>query len=330
MQTPDQTSNGTVLVAGATGALGRPLLRRLLARGYRVVGITRSPAKRAMLEQQGAQAVVVDVLDKRALSAATAGLRVDAVVHALTAIPVSGPLRYGDMDATNALREHGTANLLAVAAAAGARRFVAESVTIGYGYGDWGDQVVTEAQPLGRGRTPALERILEAIRALEQHVFAAGALGIDGIVLRFGYFYGLGAGSDHQIRLLRRRQLPLLNKGNGIGSWIEIDDAAAATVAALEQGQSGQAYNVVDDEPVSLHAFMTTLARAADAPAPWPLPPWLSTLVAPHATAFLGSVLRVSNAKAKRELRWTPACATYREGIARLAAALREREPAPA
>ena len=324
MPLPDDTAPRTVLVAGASGALGRPLVAQLLARGYHVVGLIRSPSKRAALERQGVQAVVADVLDQAALSAATAGLRVNAVVHALTAIPPNGPLRYADMDATNALREQGTANLLALAAATGARRFVAESVIIGYGYGDWGERLLTEAQPLARGRTPALERILAAIRSFEAQVGAAGANGIDGIVVRFGYFYGVGAGSDHQVQLLRRCQLPLLDAGRGVGSWIAIQDAASATVAALERGRAGETYNVVDNEPVRLRDFMAELARATRAPAPWSAPRWLSRLLAPHATAFLGSVLRVSNEKAKRELGWTPTCPTYREGIARVATALRE------
>lgn len=315
-------ANSTVFVAGATGALGQPLVRQLRARGYGVIGLTRSPEKRAALERQGAQVVVADALDREALRDATKGVRADAVVHALTALPARGPSRPRDMTATNALRTKGTANLLAIAPELGVGRFVAEPMALGYGFGDWNGHVLTEEQPLAAGRTAVLEPTLAALRSLEGQVTAAARSdAVEGIVLRFGYFYGPGA-SDAMVRMLRRRMLPLPGGGSGVGSWVTTEDAAAAVIAALERGESGVAYNVVDDEPVALRDFLATLASAVGAPKPWSVPRWVFALSAPYAAAFLGSVLRVSNAKAKGELGWRPACPTYREGVARIAESL--------
>lgn len=315
-------ANSTVFIAGATGASGAPLVRQLLARGYGVIGLTRSPEKRAALERQGAQVVVADALDREALRDATQGLRADALVHALTAIPARGPSRPRDMEATNALRTVGTTNLLEIASNLGVRRVMAESMALGYGFGDWGERVLTEEQPFAVGRTATLEPTLAALRSLESQVVEATRIGsVEGVLLRFGYFYGPGA-SDTMVRMLKRRMFPLPGGGPGVGSWVTTEDAAAAVVAALERGEAGNAYNVVDDEPVALRDFLTKLASTVGAPKPWSVPQWVFTLSAPYAAAFLGSVLRVSNEKAKRDLDWIPANPTHREGIARIAASL--------
>lgn len=313
-----------VFVAGATGALGRPLTQVLLAHGHTVIGLTNTPSKRAALERAGVQAVAADALDSRGLRAATATLEADAVVHALTALPSGGPRRARDLAGTNALRAEGTANLLDCARRMGARRFVAESFILGYGFGDWGSRVLTEEQPLAEaGRNAGLEPILASLRSLEDQVLAATRAGdIEGVVLRYGLFYGPSAGTDVLVRLLRRRQLPLPGGGRGVAPWIFTDDAATATVSALERGAAGAAYNVVDDEPVTLRAFLTELAAATGTPAPYSVPRWLSAIAAPYLTIALTTVLRASNAKAKDELGWTPSVPTYREGIARLAATL--------
>ena len=310
-----------VLVAGASGALGTPLTRRLLAAGHEVIGLSRTPGNRDKLLAPGAEPLIADAMDRVALLQAVDGLKADAVVHQLTALK-KPPVRHRDMAATNALREEGTANLLAVARVVGARRFVTQSMIFGYGYGDWGDKVLTEDDqfaPPGRG---SFERHIAAMRSTERQVFTAE--GIEGIALRYGLFYGPGAGTDVMVEMLGRRQFPIPRDGGGHFSWIYIEDAAAATVAALEQGRPGQAYNVVDDEPVSWRKFLGALAEAFDTPRPLAVPGWMLRLLAPYAAAMMTSTLRVSNAKAKRELGWTPSSPTYRDGIRRMTASLRK------
>lgn len=317
-----------VLVAGASGALGVPLTRQLISAGHEVLGLSRTTGNRNRLLALGAEPLIADVMDRAALLAAVEGLKADAVVHALTALK-KAPVRHRDMVATNALRQEGTANLLAAARAVGARRFVAESMIVGYGYGDWGTKVLTEDDPSfgPPGRSRWLERHLEAMRSIERQTFAAD--GIEGIALRYGLFYGPGAGAKEMVEMLRRRRMPILRNGGGPLSWVYIEDAATATAAALEKGRPGQAYNVVDDEPVPWGAFMEAMAQAVGAPSPPAVPRWLLRL-APYAHAVMTSTLRVSNAKARRELDWTPSVPTYRQGCEKLAASLRDRAPAAA
>ena len=319
-----------VLIAGATGAIGRPLVRLLLAGGYEVIGITRNPGKSDSLTRQGARALVADVMDRDSLLKSIEGLQVDAVVHALTALPKSGPLRDKDMYQTDALRDVGTSNLLAAARAVGARKIVVESMHVGYGFGDWGETVLTEEQPFAPpGRTPELEKHLAGFRSLEQQTFQATREGwIEGISLRFGAFYGPGAG-DAQVEALRKRSLPLVAGGRTFMTWIYNEDAASAIVAALERGKGGEAYNIVDDEPVSWHDFLIALAQAVGAPRPFSVPRWLLKPLAPYGEVFIAETsIRASNAKAKRELGWTPTNApTYREGVQKVAQALKPASP---
>jgi nucleoside-diphosphate-sugar epimerase len=251
-----------VLVAGATGTIGVPLVRALVARGHRVHGLTRDPANRRLLTGLGAEPVVADALDRGALLAAVQGRAADAVIHQLTALK-KPPARHRDMAQTNALRTVGTANLLAAAAAVGARRFVTQSMVFGYGYGDHGQEPITEDDPFGPPGRGRFTQHLAALRSAEDQTWSAA--GIDGVALRYGLCYGPGRAIQGLVEPLRRRRVPIPPEGGGVMSWVYIDDAAAATVAALERDRAAQAYNVVDDEPVRWGDFVGALARAINA-----------------------------------------------------------------
>ncbi len=299
-----------VLLAGATGAIGVPLVRRLTMAGHEVVGITRTDAGAAMLWDLGASIVIADALDREGLLRALRDTRADAVVHQLTALKRM-PLRHRDLEVTNRLRVEGTANLLAAAGQVGARRFVTQSFFGGYGFHD-GSTVLTEQDvfaPPGGKFDPAWQ----AMRSSERQVLEAP--GIEGIALRYGGFYGPDSIST-MLDSLRKRQLPVPRGGGAYASLIYIEDAAAATVAALERSAPGEIYNIVDDEPVRWGVLVNTLADAFGVPRPRRLPGALLRLAAP----FLGTVmtrqsLRLSNAKAKAQLGWRPTVPTYREGI---------------
>jgi nucleoside-diphosphate-sugar epimerase len=226
---------------------------------------------------------------------------------------------------TDALRDVGTTHLLAAAQEVGARKIVVESMHVGYGFVDWGETVLTEKQPFAPpGRSQELERHLAGFRSMEQQIFEATSAGwIKGIPLRYGAFYGPESTAP-LIKLLRRRSLPLPAGGQMFMSWIYIEDAATAMVAALERGNAGQGYNIVDNEPVRWHDFMTELAHVVGAPAPWSIPRWALRLAAPYGEFFIGETsLRVSNALARSELRWAPSVPNYREGVQKIAQALR-------
>jgi nucleoside-diphosphate-sugar epimerase len=295
-----------ILVAGATGVVGRPLVRQLADGGHEVVALTRS--RRAV---PGATPVVADAMDRAALLAAVDGLRLDAVVHQLTALKTA-PAREGLMAATNALRDQGTANLLAVARATGAHRFVSQSFYGGYGYRDHGSTPLTEDAPFGvaDGRFP---RTVAAMRAAEEQIFHAE--GIDGISLRYGGFYGPGA-ANGMLDALRRRRLPVA--WGGVTPWTYVEDAATATVAALEHGRAGQAYNICDDGAATWADVITELARAFDAPDPRAVPGWVVRMAAPYAGVLMTRTsMHLSTAKATAELGWRPSVSGYREGLAR-------------
>ncbi len=307
-----------VLFAGATGTLGVPLVRALLANGHEVIGLSRTPGKRDMLRTLGAEPLVADVMDREALLSAVDGLRADALLHEMTALKKI-PSRHRDMAATDALRIQGTSNLLAAARLVGARRFVTQSFFMGYGYGDWGDKVLTEDDPFAPQSWGRFEHHLAAMRSTEHQAFTAE--GIEGIALRYGSLYGPGGGTEQMIEMLRRRRLPVPRGGGGITSLIYVEDAATATVAALERGRSGEAYNVADDEPVSWGEFFGTVAKAFGAPHPREVPHWIIRFM-PYARAMMMGDHRISNSKAKRELGWMPSAPTYREGISRLVPAI--------
>ena len=310
-----------VLLAGASGAIGMPLIRTLTANGHEVIGLGRTPASRDRLRSLGVEAVIADVLNRDALLAALNGVRADAVIHELTSLKKI-PLRHRDLYQTDILREQGTANLLAAAREVGARRFLTQSYFGGYGYYDHGATLLTEEMPFAPKGQGEFERHLAAMRSAESQTFAASADGIEGIVLRYAGFYGPGAGTEEMVDILRRRSMPLPRGGGGTPSWVYIEDAAAATVAALEHGRPGQVYNVADDEPVSWRDFTGELAAAFGVPRPFELPRWVFKTM-PFAYAVLETTIWLSNTKAKRELGWEPSAPTYREGIRRTAEALR-------
>jgi len=263
----------------------------------------------------GSTPIRADVLDRATLLAAVDGYRCDAVISQLTAMK-KAPARHQDMTATNRLRIEGTANLLEVAARIRAGKFVTQSMVFGYGYGDFGGRMLTEADPFGPPGRGRFEEHLAAMRSAEQQVFAASH--VEGIALRYGLFYGPGPAGDTLVDGLRRRRLPVVS-GGGVQPWVYIDDAAAAaTVAALERGTAGSAYNVADDQPVSFSDLITAMAAALGTPKPHTVSSWLLTPM-PYAKAVMTGGLRVATAKAKRELGWAPRVPTYRDGVAELA-----------
>ena len=296
-----------VLVAGASGAIGTPLTRRLIARGHEVLGLVRDPAGADPLAALGATPVVANALDRDELLRAVHGFTADAVVHELTALRTP-PRAFSGMVPTNRLRVEGTANLLAAADALGARRFVTQSIILGYGYFDHGPEILTEAAPFGGSAGTRSDAVVAAIRATEEQTFSAP----EGIAVRYGLFYGGDAAS--QRALLVRRRIPVA--AGGLLGWVHHDDAAAATVAALERGRAGEAYNVVDDRPASWREVYTAMAEAFAAPPPRHVPGWLFRLVAPYVASFaVDTSMRVSNAKARAELEWVPRFSSYVEGL---------------
>jgi nucleoside-diphosphate-sugar epimerase len=305
-----------VFVAGASGAIGRPLVRRLVAAGHEVTGITRSEARAEEVRAAGARAAVVDVFDADALRAAVTGARAEVLVHQLTALPERMEFRKQDLyTATNRLRTEGTRNLLEAARAAGARRFVSQSIA--FAYRNDGPPVKTEDDPILEEASGPFASGVRALREMESAVL--GADGLDGLVLRYGFFYGPGThyGSDGTLVAdVRRRRMPIVGKGTGVFSFIHVDDAADATVAAIERGAPG-IYNVTDDEPAPMSEWVPVLAEAAGAKRPLRVPVWLAKLVAGKQVGDFALELRgASNEKAKRELGWQPAHPSWRTGFA--------------
>jgi nucleoside-diphosphate-sugar epimerase len=305
-------------VAGATGAIGKRLVPLLHASGHEVVGTTRSPGKLGDLRALGAEPVVLDVLDAEAVGRAVAETRPDVVVHQATALSTLGSLRNLDeaFAETNRLRTVGTDNLLAAASAAGAEKLVAQSFA-GWPYAKEGSWVKDEEAPLDPSPPASAVESMAAIRHLEETV--AGAEAIEGIVLRYGGFYGPGTslfeGGEH-VAAIRKRQFPVVGSGAGVWSFVHIDDAAGATLAAIERGRRG-IYNVVDDEPAATSEWLPYLAEALGAKQPRHVPEWLGRLAAGEQVVSMMTEARgASNAKAKRELGWTLVHPTWREGFA--------------
>jgi 2-alkyl-3-oxoalkanoate reductase len=296
-----------IFIAGASGTLGRRLVPQLIERGHHVTGTTRSNADR--LRAMGAEPVVVDPLDAEALRAAVVAAEPDVVVHQLTALSSLGALRNFDkaFAMTNRLRTEGTDNLIAAARAAGARRLVWQSYA-GWPYAREGDAIKAEDAPLDPEPPADARESLAAIRYLEDAVM--GARDMEGVVLRYGGFYGPGTSIDEggvHVEMIRKRKFPLGGNGAGIWSFVHIDDAAAATVAAIEGGPPG-IYNVVDDAPAPIAEWLPQLAASVGAPPPRRLPGWLVRLAGgPQALSMMTRVRGASNAKAKREFGWTPA-----------------------
>jgi nucleoside-diphosphate-sugar epimerase len=308
-----------VFVAGATGALGNQLVPMLVANGHDVVGMTRTGAKRDQLRSLGAQPVVADALDAEAVARAVGEAEPDVIVHQLTAIPPKINMRRFEREfaLTNRLRTEGTDHLLTAARALGVKRFVAQSNAALYAR--TGDPIKREDAAVDHDPPPEMRQGLAALRHLEGVV--TGAPWTEGLVLRYGWFYGPGTSialdpPGSHIELIRKRQLPIVGGGTGIWSFIHIEDAAAATVAAVEGGRAG-VYNVVDDEPAPVSEWAPVLAAAVGAKRPRRVPRWVGRLAAGEwATVAMTEIRGASNDKAKRELGWQLRYPSWRQGFA--------------
>ncbi len=308
-----------VFIAGATGAVGIRLVERLVSAGHSVVGLTRTPAKQALLTGIGAEAAVADALDRDAVIAAVVAASPDVVVHEVTALGDNIDLRNFDraFAATNRLRTEGLDILMAAAQRAGARRLVAQSYC-GWPYARQGGPVKSEDDPLDPEPPQRMRQTFEAIRYLERTVTAA-----EGVALRYGGFYGPGTGAlaPSTIDQLRRRRMPLIGDGGGWWSFVHVDDAAAATALAIERAAPG-IYNIVDDEPAPVRDWLPALAAIVGARPPLQVPKWLARLLAgEHIVTMMTEVRAGSNAKAKRELGWQPIYPSWRQGFAAALAA---------
>jgi 2-alkyl-3-oxoalkanoate reductase len=306
-----------VFVAGATGAVGRRLVPLLVADGHEVVAMTRSRVRSLSLRDAGAEPVVADGLDRNAVMAAVMRSEPQVVIHEMTGLSGVESLRSFDREfvRTNRLRTQGTDYLLAAARASGAERFVTQS------FGNWdyersGAAIKTEDDPLDPSPPKRQRHSLAAIRHLEDAVLGADRL--DGLVLRYGNFYGPGTGfapGGGIAPLLRKRRFPIVGDGAGVWSFVHIDDAARATAIAAQRGATG-IYNVADDDPAPVAEWLPALAGALGAPAPRRVPAWLGRVAAGEVGVSMMTRIRgASNAKARRELGWTPRFASWRDGF---------------
>jgi nucleoside-diphosphate-sugar epimerase len=306
-----------VFVAGATGAIGKQLLPRLIAAGHEVHGMTRSESKQAMLTGLGVVPVIADALNLDQVAEAVGKARPEVIVHQLTAIPASLNFRHIDRDfeLTNLLRIQGTDNLLSAAHAVGVQRFVAQS-NGAFLYARTGGPVKDEQDPIDSTPAPMMRPVIDAIRYLETVVI--GAQWAEGVVLRYGGFYGPGtsmAPGAEQVELVRKRKFPVVGDGGGVWSFIHVADAADATVAAIERGGRG-VYNVVDDDPAPVAEWLPALAEELGAKKPMRVPRFVGRLFAGEAGVEMMTELRgASNAKAKQELGWFPAHSSWRQGF---------------
>jgi nucleoside-diphosphate-sugar epimerase len=304
-----------VFLAGAAGAIGRPLVPLLVEAGHEVTGTTRSPERARAIEAAGATAVVVDALEPDALRAAAEQAEPDVVIHQLTSLPERfNPGKRGVYEATNRIRSEGTRNLLAAARAAGAGRFVCQSVSFAYAPGAQAE-VKDEEAPLALDTPGQFGEGARVLDAMERAVL--GADGLAGVVLRYGWFYGPGTycGENGSIATdVRKRRFPIVGRGTGLWSFVHVDDAAAATVIAVERGDPG-AYNVVDDEPAAVREWLPAYADAMGAPPPRRIPIWMARLFAGKAAALVDVLPAASNAKARRELGWEPRWRSWRDGF---------------
>ena len=293
-----------VFVAGASGTIGIPLVRALVDAGHHVVALTRSPGKCSALEALGASAVVADALDRDALVATVSAAQPTHVIHQLTALPREGPRRPSDIEPTNRLRVEGTANLLHATIGVRARRFIVGSF----------------APLAGMGSASTQGAAAAAVRSMERQVIEAAREGlIEGVVLRYGMFYGPGVPSTAAlVDMVRRRRLPVVRKDTGQLPLIHIDDAVNATVLALERATAGATYDIVDDYPASMTEIVTTLAKYAGSSAPFRVPAWLPRLVAPYLARMTAMRMPLSNARAKAELGWEPKYPTIQQGLAEM------------
>jgi nucleoside-diphosphate-sugar epimerase len=277
-----------------------------VAAGHEVTALTRSASKRDELAAAGASVAIADALDHDALRAALVAVRPTHVIHQLTALPKDGPRRRRDLDATNRLRVEGTRNLLDAAIDAGAQRFLVGSFA--------------PLSPRDAGVGDPTDEAAAAVRSMEQQVLEASGRGaIEGVVLRYGMFYGLAVPSTvAMIDLVRKRRLPVVRGDAGQLPVIHVDDAVSATVRALDAAPAGGVYDIVDDRPVSVSEIVETIADYTGSARPHRVPAWLPRLVAPYMARMTSMRLPLSNAKARRELGWRPIYATIREGLAQV------------
>lgn len=315
-----------VLVAGATGAVGVPLIPLLVRAGHSVVGLTHTQSKADWLRQIGAEPVVADGLDASAIRAAVLGARPEVIVHEMTALRGASDLRHFDRTfaLSNRLRTEGLDHLLAAAEEVGTCRVIAQSFC-GWPYARQGGPVKSEQEPLDPKPPAELRRTLGAIRHLETRLL--GSSRFVGLSLRYGYFYGPNTGMLEEAVLsqVQRRRFPLIGGGHGYWSFVHVDDAAAATALAVERGASG-VYNIVDDDPAPVREWLPQLATVVGAKPPVRIPAWVARLFAgEHLIVMMTEMRAGSNAKAKRELGWQPVHNSWREGFA---SALRAEPPA--
>lgn len=309
-----------IFLAGATGALGRQLLPLLVQRGHDVTGMTRTEAKQQLVQELGGRPVVADALDPESVADAVARAEPDVIVHQLTAIPYALDMRHfaRDFAQTNRLRTEGTDYLLAAGRAVGVRRFVAQSYAPAV-FARVGGPVKAEQDPVDASPPKEVRTTLEAIMHLERAV--TGATWTEGVVLRYGGFYGPGTNisfgpEGSMVEAIRKRKLPLVGDAGGVWSFIHIADAAEATANAIE-GRGRGVYNVVDDEPAAVAEWLPAAAAAWGGSAPRRVPRWLGRLFAGEfATVMMTEARGASNAKAKLELAWAPRYASWRDGFA--------------
>ncbi len=306
-----------VLVAGPSGAIGQPLVRQLVEKGHHVVGLTRSETKSGTIRALGAEPVPGDALDAAVVTDIVQKIQPDSIVNVLIALPKRGPTRYKDFDESNRIRRHGTKNLLDAAIKAGVRRYVGESVIFAYGFGNLGDKVLTEEDPVWDKPPGPKDEPLAAVAYLEKTIIEAAKRGdIEGLVARVGLYYGSEIGTTQtMVKLVKNRLLPIPGEGRGKQSWIHIEDAAAGVIAVLENGRSGEVYNIVDDEPAPVRDFLGEMARLLGASDPFSLPQPIIKLAPGYTKLQAETNISVSNEKAKRELGWKPRFPTYREGL---------------
>jgi nucleoside-diphosphate-sugar epimerase len=295
-----------VFVAGASGTIGIPLVRALVAAGHQVTALTRSPEKQDELRRLGATPALADALDAQALRTVVLAATPSHVIHQLTALPKEGPGSESDLVATNRLRIEGTGNLLAAAIRAGAHRFIGGSFALLPGAET---QIADAFANEAAGATRSMEsQILNANQSKQ----------IQGIVLRYGLFYGpTNPGTIKMVEMVRKRRLPTIRGDHGLLPFIHIDDVVSATMAALDRGTPGSVYDIVDDKAVSFSDAVRCMAEYIGAPTPRSIPAWLFRLISPYRARVLSTRLPLSNAKARAELMWRPTYPTMREGFVR-------------
>ena len=295
-----------IFVAGGSGTIGVPLVRALVAAGHEVAALTRSPGKQAELRALGATPVVADALDREALIAALKSVRPTHVIHQLTALPKTGVRGPKDLEATNRLRTEGTRNLLEAAIQAGARRFIVGSFAM--------------LSDRGKPAAGVVDDAAAAVRSMESQVMEATKRGaIEGVILRYGLFYGLETPSTAwMVEMVRKRRLPVVRNDVGQLPLIHIDDAVSATIAALDRAPAGGVYDIADDQAMSMKEIVEVLAEYTGSRAPFRVPAWLPRLIAPYMARLASLQMPLSNARAKAELGWRPKYSTMRDGLARM------------